>query len=359
MHTARVGPKIIRALATHGKGATPAVSSPLMQAPTHLFPTRRIAKALLLLMVAVATTTAHTQQRYELTDDGWAEITALPAGSPEAALQDIRRQLAQEQSQAALQAAQEWIETHPAHNYMPQALLLRGDAHVALGQYWESLYDYEQLIIEWPASAEYLTAVEREYAVAQVFIGGWKRKLLGLRILPTDGEGEELLIRVQERTPGSAIGERASLALADYYFGTQEMGLAAEAYDLFLGNYPQSDRREWAMLRLIQSNLARFKGPEFDGTGLLEADERLALYAAEFPAAAERIGVEALRERIAESLAKRDLTSAAWYDRRGDAVAAASVYRRLVRDFPQTTAARDAVRWLETNGFPVVETTAE
>lgn len=337
---------------TGNTGKAPAVSSRPMQG--HAGNARKRGGGWVVVVLLTACGTAGlAQDRYELTDAGWERVAAPEPGTPEAELQHIRRLLAEGDAKGAMQTADAWIEANPGSDRMPQALLLRGDSKVAQQEYWEALYDYEQLIIEWPASPEYLTAIEREYAVAEVFIGGWKRKLLGLRVLPTDGEGEELLIRVQERAPGSTIGERASLRLADYYFGKQEMGLAAEAYDLFLANYPQSDRREWAMLRLIQANLARFKGPEFDGTGLLEADERLALYAAEFPAAAERIGVDALRERIAESQAKRDLTSAAWYDRRGDEVAATSVYRRLVRDYPQTTAAQDAVRWLDKHGYAV------
>ena len=308
---------------------------------------------LVLLLTLVFGASAVAQETFELTGQGWSQVAGPEAGTPAAALQEVRRALAEDRGQDALELADAWIEAHPAEPTMPMALLLRGDAKVALGDYWEALYDYEQVIREWPQAAEYLTAVEREYAVAQVFIGGWKRKLLGLPILPTDGEGEELLIRVQERAPGSRVGHDASLALADYYFGKQQMKLAAEAYDLFMDNYPDSERREWALLRLIQANLARFKGPRFDGTGLIEADERLQQYAAEYPASAERIGVDALRERITESLARRDLSSAGWYARRGDPVAAATVYRRLIEDFPQTRAAREAIVWLEQRDLAV------
>ncbi|MEM8782432.1 MAG: outer membrane protein assembly factor BamD [Planctomycetota bacterium] len=294
---------------------------------------------------------AWAQETFELTGEGWTQVGAPEPGTPEAELQAIRRALAEDRAKDALALADAWVEANPDSGYLPMALLLRGDAKVARRDYWDALYDYEQIILSYPASAEYLTAVEREFAIAQVFLDGWRRKLLGIPVLPTDGEGEELLIRVQERAPGSRVGHDASLALADYYFRQQEMSLAAEAYDLFMENYPDSERREWALLRLIQSNLARFKGPRFDGTGLIEADERLQQYALEFPASAERIGVPALRERINESLARRDLSTAGWYVRRNDPVAAATMYRRLVQEFPQTRAAREAIAWLEERGL--------
>ncbi|MEM6855465.1 MAG: outer membrane protein assembly factor BamD, partial [Planctomycetota bacterium] len=179
---------------------------------------------------------------------------------------------------------------------------------------------------------------------------GFKRKLWGIRWLPADGEGAELLIRVQERAPGSPIGERASIALADYYFDSAQTILATEAYDLFLINYPESELRQWALLRLIQASLARFKGPEFDGTGLIDAGERLRQYRDEFPAAAERVGVEALLVRIRESLARRDFASANWYDRTGEDVSAVLLYRRLIQEYSDTAAARDAVARLDAMG---------
>ncbi len=296
---------------------------------------------------------ARAQERYELSGGGWEQVEAPQPDSPEGRLQSTRKLLAEERYKQAKQSADAWINEHPDSGLMPEALLVRADALVGMNDYWNALYDYEAIILDWPASEAYLTAVEREYQVAKVFIGGWKRKLLGLAILPTDGEGEELLIRVQERAPGTAIGEQASIDLADYYFAQADMQLASDAYDLFLENYPSSARREWAMLRLIHANLARFKGPAFDGTGLLEADERLAQYEAEYPAAAERIGASALRVRIRESQAQRDLLAGGWYMTRGDTVAAASVYRRLVNDYPDTTAARDAVARLIDLGEPV------
>jgi outer membrane protein assembly factor BamD len=292
-------------------------------------------------------------EQYELTERGWQQVAAPDPGSPEGKLQQARKLLAEERFKQAHAAADAWIEENPDSTLMPEALLVRADALVGRGDYWNALYDYEAIILDWPSSEAYLTAVQREYQIAKVFIGGWKRKFLGLAILPTDGEGEELLIRVQERAPGTVVGEQASIDLADYYFRQAEMQLAADAYDLFLENYPNSPRREWAMLRLIQANLARFKGPAFDGTGLIEADERLAQYEAEFPATAERIGATALRVRIRESLAKRDLLSGQWYKTRSDNVAAASVYRRLVNDYPDTAAAREAVQRLDAMGTPV------
>jgi len=297
------------------------------------------------------------QDTYVLDEQGWVKTDAPEPGSPEAQLQAIRRALAEDRPGDAKSLASEWIENYPNHPMIAEAYLLRGDAKVAQANYYRALFDYEFLIRRYPGTEQFVTALEREYEIARRYTGVdgplLKRKLLGMRILTARAEGEELLIRIQERVPGSDLGEQASMTLADAYFQNAEMSNAAVAYDLFLENYPRSPRRERAMLRLIQSSLARFKGPNFDATGLIEANQRLKEYEQEFPVAAERLGAAALRVRIEETMARKDLLDARWYERTGDDVAARYIYRRLIKDRPQTAAAADAMRRLEALGVPI------
>ena len=301
----------------------------------------------LLVMIPLG---ALAQESYELTDAGWTETGVADADPGVAA---IRRRVAGGEFKDAVEAAEDWLENNPGHPRTDAVLLARADALSGLGRYWKALYDYEKLIIEHPSSEHYLDAVRREFDIANLFIDGWKRKVLGLRVLPTDGEGEELLIRVQERAPGTPVAEQAAIKLADYYFDEQQMVLAAEAYQLFLENYATSPLRERAMLRLIQASLSRFKGPRFDATGLLEAQERLRVYADEYPASAERIGASALQDRITESLGRRDLATAAWYRKRGETLSAEVIWRRVLRDYPGTRAAREAAENLRATGAPL------
>lgn len=301
------------------------------------------------LLVAVA----HGQASYELTDEGFVQIQVPEPGTPEAELADARKLIAQDQAKKALKLLDRWIKQHEDHALIAQAKLLRGDAKVALGAYYKALFDYEDVLVFYPATQEFQTALHREYEIAILYTTGVKRRLWGVRWLPAGGEGEELFIRIQERSPGSPIGEKASIALADYYFQQPDMVLAADAYDLFLMNYPDSDLRQWAMLRLIQASLARFKGPQFDATGLIDAAERLHQYRDEFPAGADRIGADALLVRIRESLARRDFVTADWYERTGEGVSAALLYRRIIKEYPDTAAAEDAIDHLEAMDEPI------
>jgi outer membrane protein assembly factor BamD (BamD/ComL family) len=311
------------------------------------------------ICLATLTPGAVGQQTFTLEDDGGLTLVEPPPpGSPMGRLQAARTALAEGRLGEARELIDDFIDDHANDPLVVDARLIRGDIKVAGGNYYDALFDYEYVARTSPASEAWQTALEREFEIARVFVGGGKRKFLGMRVIPAEGEGEELLIRIQERVPGSELGEKASITLADFYFEDGEMFLASEAYDLFLLNYPDSAQREWAMLRLIQANLARFRGPEYDATGLIEASQRLNQYRDEFPASAERIGVDALDVRIADALAQRDLSNARWYERRGNDVSAAYLYRRLVEDHPQSEAAQVAIGRLARLPVPVVEKTA-
>jgi outer membrane assembly lipoprotein YfiO len=303
--------------------------------------------ALITSLVGGFTSAASAQDKFELKDDGFKKIAAPDPNSPEGQLQAMRRLIAEEKYEEAQDQAKEWIDAHPNHPLLAQAYLIRGDAYAADTEHYLALFDYEYIIRAYPGSEQFEVANERELTIAEAFVRGVKRKFWGMRIIPAESEGEELLIRIQERMPGSRIAERAGLELADYYYRASEMEMAATAYELFLVNYPQSQWREHAMQRQILANLASFKGPAFDATGLVEAQRRLIDYKTQFPAAAEQLGAHALLTRVDESLAERSLLVAQWYDDRGKFVSARFMYQRVMRDHPGSAAAYKAMNRLK------------
>jgi outer membrane assembly lipoprotein YfiO len=318
---------------------------------------RRAALGVVLALAALAAwpPPALAYERYVPTTQGdWQKQPGAPAGTAEGQLQEIRKALAEGRGKDAYYLADSWIEQRPNHPMLVEAYFLRADAQVARRDYYQALYDYERVIREYPASEQFNTALEREFQIARLFAAGVKRKFWGMAIIPAEDDAIEVYIRIQERAPGSELGEKASMALGDYYFENADMPAAVEAYDLFLVNYPRSQNRERVMLRLIQASLATFKGPKFDPKGLTEAAQRLRLYQQEFPAAAERIGAEALLVRIDESMARKALYNAQWYEGQGDRVSAVYVYQRTVRDYPRTAAARTALDRLTALAAPAL-----
>ena len=290
--------------------------------------------------------TARGQETFELGAEGFEKLEAPDPATPEGQLHAIRSALAADRPKDAEKLASRWIKDHPNHPALDEAHLLRGDAKTAQEHFYEALFDYEYVLRAYPGSPQFDKALEREFHIAEAFGRGVKRRLWGIRMIPAQEEAEEILIRIQERSPGSRIAERAGIELGDHYYRQANMSQAAVAYELFIENYPQSQWREHAMQRQIMANLATFKGPRFDATGLIEAQNRLADYGAQFPAAAEQIGADALQTRIDETLATRALLAAKWYDDRNQDISAVFMYKRVIRDHPGSAAAQRALQRL-------------
>lgn len=284
----------------------------------------------------------------------WEQTDAPVPGTPEAVLAEARRALANDRPGAAKLALDPWIKANERTGspLLAEAILLRGDAHTALGDEYEALYDYERVIREFPSTESYTVAVERELNIGVKYVNGMKRRFFGFRVLDAEDVGEELLIRVQERLPGSRVAERAGIELADYYFRARKLELASDAYDLFVQLYPRSQYVPKAMERRIYATIAAYKGPKYDPAPLLDAQVLVRRFAAFYPAQARQAGLDdALVARLDDSAAQELIESARWYLSRNDEVSARYVLKRLLRQHPRSGAAQQAYTFMVEKGW--------
>jgi outer membrane protein assembly factor BamD (BamD/ComL family) len=316
----------------------------------------------ILLLLLAAPALAQTQYQLDASGNWVAKPGAAPTDADAATLARARSLLAENRPGQAKSILQDWVDEHETgdHPLLPQAYLLKGDATMADGNEFEALYDYEQVCKEYPASEEFLKALEREHEIAVKYIHGMKRKWLKMRIMDAHDIGEELLVRIQERLPGSRLAESASLELANYYYQDRDLKMAADAYEIFVRNFPNSEQVEFAKERRIYSNIARFQGPDYDASSLTDARVLIEEFDKDDPATARRKGLsDALIARLDESSAAHLLQKARWYFRTGDLVSARYVLWRLVAVQPQTVAARTALRLLEEHHWPAVDPDAK
>ncbi|HYE01611.1 MAG TPA: outer membrane protein assembly factor BamD [Phycisphaerales bacterium] len=314
---------------------------------------------LLIVLVSVVRCPGARAQVHEYTLDPeagqWVRQTPDPdPGTDEAVIAETRELLAAGRYSEAYRRIHPWVESNERsdHPALAEAFVLRGDALTAVGREYKALYDYEAVIKGFPATPQYVRAVERELEIGTRYVNGLRRRLLGMRIVNATDVGEELLIRVQERLPSSRLAERAGIELADYYYRVSDMEMAAEAYRLFIENYPRSAYLPKAMKRRIYANIARFKGPEYDASPLIDATVLVRRFAMMYPAEAEKAGLDdALVARLNESAAAEMFTTARWYLRTGDPVSARYTLGRLIEAHPRTASAQMALDLMERQGW--------
>jgi len=277
--------------------------------------------------------------------DRWKKVADVDPSSEEAQLLAARRALLDGEATRAKNLANAFIERYPLSRYRPDALLIRGDAIREEGDEYEALFDYEEIARRYPGSDVFVPTLERELEIARLYAGGLKKRFFGtVRIIDSSEDAQELLIRIQERLPGSELAERAGMELSDFYFNRREMIMAAESYRLFIENYPRSAQITKARLRLIYAYIAGFRGPEYDASGLLEARAKLQSLQSLQPGLAQQVGATSILARIEESEAAKFLSTASWYLEIGDPISAELSIRRLVQRHPTSIATLEALR---------------
>ncbi len=313
--------------------------------------------ALVLLAPHTLAQPTGSQPTYELDDSGaWVQTASPDAGTDASALAEARRLIVEGNTSEAINIIDTWLSTHgrAISPYVPEALLLRGDARVAADDEYGALVDYEAVTM-YPESPHFVTALEREFEIALRYLNGLRRKFLGVRIEDARPTGEELMVRIQERLPGSRLAEQAAIELADYWYRRRDMPMASEMYEIFTRNFPNSAFRRWAMQRRIYASLTRYKGPRHDTTGLEDAQLLIDEFRDQYPQDAESAGInDALLTRVDESLGEKMLETARWYLKTKDDASARFTLRRLVRDHPRTAAAVEALRIMEDRGWGTI-----
>ena len=102
-----------------------------------------------------------------------------------------------------------------------------------------------------------------------------------------------------------------------------------------------------AKLREAYSNLAQFNGPNFDATSVVNAKTLLTQIKSEYPDLARKENVDQNLELADHQLARRLYLNADFYRRTHKPAAAATLCRRIIETYPNSSEARDAQALLE------------
>jgi outer membrane protein assembly factor BamD (BamD/ComL family) len=307
------------------------------------------------VLLGLAAAVAPAQTTYQLDLDSGVKPTLHNTQSGDSTLLSrVRRLIAEERFREAYDLVDDWIEENrdTDNPQLPEAYVLRGTALIGRDKEFDALFDFEHVARHYPESAAFPVALERELEVSNKYLNGLRRRQFGIRFESAVDIAEELIVRINERLPGSKLAERALMDLADYYYRQRDLKMAATAYECFILLFPGSDQRQKAMERRIYATIAQFKGPRYDASGLIEARYQIEEYREQYPHQAAASGLsDALLARLDESAAAQLLTVARWYMTRKDDSSARLTLTRLVQRHPATASAAEGYAILKERGW--------
>jgi outer membrane protein assembly factor BamD (BamD/ComL family) len=296
------------------------------------------ASIIFLICTAIARAEPPASQTTEYAGHGqWRQIST-PSPEPELiddpTLDRVEQLVDARQIADAHALLSPWLKEHPKAPDRDRGLFLLAEIYFQQDDRLTAFYHLDELMDNYPSSRFFGLALQKQYAIGDAFLSGHKRKFLGLHILGAEDEGIEILYRVQERSPGSALAERALLRTADFYFRGSQFDLAADAYGAFARSYPRSPDVSYVKLREAFSSLAQFRGARYDSTPLLDARAQFADFLEKYPALAAQENVRERIDRIDNTLADKLYLTGDFFVRTHKPIAAAYVYRYALQRYP-------------------------
>jgi outer membrane assembly lipoprotein YfiO len=255
---------------------------------------------------------------------------------PDPALNRAQALLESHHWQAAHDLIVGWLKDHPKAPDRDRAIYLLAHFYYETGDRLRAFYHLDELMDTYPDSKFFFPAMELQYRIADGFLNGYKEKFLGLPILSQTEEAIEMLYRIQERSPGSPLAERALKRTADYYFNTSEFDLAGDAYGAFIRIYPRSPDIPQVRLRQAFSSLAQFRGPHFDATPLIDARAQFRQIQVHYPDLAADANVAGWIDRIDSDLARKAYVTGDLFRRTNQPHGAVFMYRYVIQTYPNS-----------------------
>jgi len=231
-------------------------------------------------------------------------------------------------------------------------LFLRGKASYYANDYdgtTEAFAELRELYGEGRFERE---SAEFEYAIAQAYLQGRKRSLLGMPILAAYGEGQNIMRSLVERAPFTPMAQEAVMSMATHYVRRRQFDEAQQEFAFLIRNYATSPFMEEAEFNMAYCFFLSNRGVPYDRGVLLEARDTLKFYLEKYPNGTFRAEAEQLAGIVHDRLAEKDYQAADLYQRRGHPDAAAVYLQWIDKQYPKTAAAAKARAAQHTVGTP-------
>jgi outer membrane assembly lipoprotein YfiO len=263
-------------------------------------------------------------------------------------LDQAEQLLAQHDFSTAKKILVNWVHAHPGKR-TPQrdrAVFLLADVFYQADDRIDSFFYCDELMDEYPESNLFGAALQKQYDIADAYLSGYKDRFLFMRILDEGGEAVQMMWRIQQRSPGSPLAEKAMLRTADYYFSERDYDLAEDTYNAYSHNYPGSPEVPRVRLRAAFASLAQFRGVKFDATSLIDARAQLMEIQRRYPDLAIEENVQTVLDQIDAAFCKKLLDQGEFYERTSEPRGAVYEFRFLAQTYPNSPEAAEARRHL-------------
>jgi len=289
-------------------------------------------------------------------DKKWESVGDDPQEQYLRAMTEIKNLVYAGEAKETKKALEALKEEFPERVGPDTELFIEGETYYWRDKYAKAVAQYEKLLKDFPGSEFADLTLERQYVIAQAYLNGRKKSILGLIKIAGYAEGVEIMERITDRAgldDPNSIGLDAAVAVAEHY---EQRQLYLDAYLKWseIASYWETGPiGKKALYRMAENNLAAYNVPEpqrrayFDASKLTTAQTYYKRFSVLYPEEAQERGVSEKLKQIDDQMSTKQLAIAQYYQRTGNRQAAHLYFDMIVQNWPETQAGEIARQALE------------
>jgi len=212
---------------------------------------------------------------------------------------------------------------------------------------YEAYLAYQKVIDKYPFSERIQEIIEKEYRIAEIFMGGKTRKALGIT-LPVENPAIEIFNKVIENSTYGPLAASAQYKLGLVLKGLGRFFEAEEEFRKVISNYPNSEWIEAAKYQIASCRASISKGPDYDQEAASEAKNKFEEFIREHPDAALSREAEDNIQKLKEKEAESAFGTGRFYEKQKLYDSARIYYDYVIENYPKSIWAAKSLERLQT-----------
>lgn len=277
----------------------------------------------------------------------WEKIGQTDDGDYIVAISKVKQLIAKGKHKDAAKAIDELKTAFPGFAGEDLDALTAAELLFAKKKFVKASRKYEEFLDDFPDSRFYETAMERQFSIADAFIKGHKRSVLGFLRLHAYEEADVIMHDIADRTGDAPIAKRAMKRLATGY---QNRKKYMQAYDIWAeisSLWPTGDMGRDSLLEMAQSLHSAYLGPKYDNSTLASARTYYENFKERYPLLVDEYDINEKIKLVDEQLAYKEYEVAEYYARAELSEAANLYYQYTSDSWPGTTAGKMSAEVIE------------
>lgn len=244
----------------------------------------------------------------------------------------------------AIKAGRRVVKRWPLSDYAPQAQYLVGRSHEAKGWDERAFREYQVLLTKYPKVSNYQEVLQRQFGIANRFLGGQWFKLWGyVPFFPSMERTVEMYGKLINNGPYSEVAPQAQLNIGAAREKQKDFPQAVKAYEKAADRY--HDQKTVAAAALYKAGLAYYRQArkaEYDQGAAGQAIGVFTDFVALYPEDARVDEVRKIIESLRLEQARGSFNVARFYEKKRRWDGALVYYNDVVAKAPESRYAQEA-----------------